>query len=351
MGNEKPGSLAENLTLRSNRSALGLSLNRLLTLAIFVIMFTIFSIFANNFFTVRGVLNLLVQTSTFTILGIGATFVLVVGCVDFSLGSVIALSGTAVYVFAALGIPIWIAAIAASLLGGVVGLANGFLVARVRLPSFLITFTMGMIVYGLLAAFGAYMAVHAGPPPQTTSMAHLGDLANSHVLRIISHGVNGEEIVVFPGISWIVIIMVVVAVLSHLFLVKTRFGRYLFLVGSNPEASHFSGIKVFRVKILAFVFGSVMAGLVGVLLTSRLGVPSGAAAGYEMIAIECAMIGGATLSGGTGSVGGTVIGSFLIATIAMGIAMVNVNQIYIPMLINGLILLVAVYLDQKRKMK
>ncbi len=130
---------------------------------------------------------------------------------------------------------------------------------------------------------------------------------------------------VFPGISWIIIIMVVVAVLSHLFLEKTRFGRYAFLVGSNPEASRLSGIKVIRVKILAFVFASMLAGLVGVLLASRLGVPPGAAAGYEMIGITCAMIGGASLSGGTGSVWGTVIGSFLISTLAMGISMVNVN--------------------------
>lgn len=351
MENENNTSLAEKSVQRIDRSLFGFSLNRLLTFAVFLIMFAFFSIFANNFFTVRGVLNLLVQTSTFTILGISATLVLVVGCVDFSLGSVIALSGTAVFVFTALGLPLWISMITASLLGGVVGLGNGFLVARVRLPSFLITFTMGMIVYGLLAAFGAYMAVHAGPPPQTSSLARLSDLANIPFLRIISHDANGAEIVVFPGISWIVIIMVVVAVFSHLFLVKTRFGRYLFLVGSNPEASRFSGIKVIRVKILAFVFASMLAGLVGVLLTSRLGVPSGAAAGYEMIAIECAMIGGANLSGGTGSVGGTVIGSFLISTIAMGIAMVNINQIYIPMLINGLILIVAVYLDQKRNRK
>jgi ribose transport system permease protein len=146
MENENNTSLAEKSVQRIDRSPFGFSLNSLLTFAVFLIMFAFFSIFANNFFTVRGVLNLLVQTSTFTILGISATLVLVVGCVDFSLGSVIALSGTAVFVFAALGLPLWISMITASLLGGVVGLGNGFLVARVRLPSFLITFTMGMIV-------------------------------------------------------------------------------------------------------------------------------------------------------------------------------------------------------------
>jgi ribose transport system permease protein len=349
--NENLDSLAEKTASRLNWSVPGLSSNILLPLVVFVIMFSIFSIFANNFFTIRSVLNLLVQTSIFTILGIGSFLVLVVGCIDFSLGAVIAFSGTAVVVFAAMGIPIWISMIAATILGGVIGFANGFLVAKVRLPSFIITFAMAMIVYGLLAGFRAFMVAHAGPVPQSANLGHLTDLADIPVFRIISHDANGAEIVIFPGISWIIIIMVVVAALSHLFLEKTRFGRYAFLVGSNPESSRLSGIKIIHVKVLAFVFTSMLAGLVGVLLASRMGGPPGAAAGYEMIAITCAMIGGASLSGGTGSVGGTVIGSFLLSTLAMGLTMMNMNQISLPMFLNGLILLGTVYLDQTRNRK
>ncbi len=183
MGNERPGLLAEKPTQRSNRSTLGLSLSRLLPFAVFVTMFTIFSIFANNFFTVRGVLNLLVQTSTFTILSIGACLVLVVGCIDFSLGAVIAFSGTAVVVFAAMGIPIWISMLAATILSGIIGLANGLLVARLHLPAFIATFAMAMVVYGLLAGFGAFIATHAGPVPYPANLAHLGDLANIPVIQ------------------------------------------------------------------------------------------------------------------------------------------------------------------------
>ena len=346
--NESPDPAAKSTASQWSRRMQKISWNGLFPFAIFIIMYVVFSIFAHNFFTVRGVLNLLIQTSTFTILGLGATFVLVVGCIDFSLGAVIALSGTAVYVFAAMGMPVWIAMIAASLLGGIVGLTNGFLVTRVRLSSFIITLAMAMLIYGLLSAFGAFMGTHAGPIPHPENLAHLGDMVNNPAFRIFSHNATGAETVLFPGISWIAIIMVIVAVLSHLLLKKTRFGRYSFLVGSNPLAAHFSGIKFIRIKVLAFVLASIMAGLVGVLLTSRLGGPPGAAAGYEMIAISCAMIGGASLSGGTGSVGGTVIGSFIISTLAMGISMVNVNQIYLPLFFNGLILLTVVYLDQKR---
>jgi ribose transport system permease protein len=345
----KNDSRAEKTAARLCWSPLGLSPNSLLLIAVFVIMFAIFSIFANNFFTVSNVLNLLVQTSTFTILGIGATLVLVVGCIDFSLGAVIALSGTALVVLAAMGLPIWISMIAAVVVGGVIGFVNGFLVARVRLPSFIVTFAMAMLVYGLLSALGAFLSAHAGTIPYPENLAHLGDLASNPVFRIISYDANGAEIVIFPGISWLIIIMVVVAVFSHLFLEKTRFGRYAFLIGSNSEASRFSGIKVVRIKILAFVFASMLAGLVGVLFTSRLGGPPGGAAGYEMIAIECAMIGGASLSGGAGSAGGTVIGSFLLSTLAMGLTMMNANAVALPTFLNGLILLSAVYLDQKRK--
>jgi ribose transport system permease protein len=351
MKNGKLDLLAAQSAPRLNWLSLGLSPNRFLPLAVFVIMFAIFSIFANNFFTVRSVLNLLVQTSTFAILGIGAALVLVVGCIDFSLGAVIAFSGTAVLMFARTGMPIWVAMTMACMVCGVVGLANGFLVARVRLSSFLVTLAMAMLIPGFSRALRAFMGALASPALHPENLKHIDDLATIPVFRIVSHDANGAKIVVFPGISWIVIIMVVVAVLSHLFLKKTRFGRYAFLVGSNPKASRFSGIKVVRIKIMAFVLASMLAGLVGVLLTSRLGGPPGGAVGYEIIAITCAMIGGASLSGGTGSVGGTVIGSFLLSTLAMGLTMMNVDQIYLPMFLNGLIVLGVVYLDQKRNGK
>ncbi len=332
-------------------SRLGGSLSRLLPVALFVLLFVIFSIFAHNFFTLSSVLNLMVQTSTFTILGIGAALVLVVGCIDFSLGAIITLGGTAVVVFAAMGLPIWEAMIAAMLVGGVVGLVNGFLVAKVHLPSFIVTFAMAMHIYGLLSAFGTFMGAHAGPIPHPENLEHLGDLATSPAFKIVSHGANGVETAIFPGISWIIIIMVAIAVLSHLVLVKTRFGRYAFLVGANSEAARFSGIKVVRVKILAFWAAGCLAGLVGVLLTSRLGGPPGGAVGYEMIAITCAMIGGASLSGGTGSIWGTVIGSFIVMTLQMGLTMMNVNHASLPVLFNGVIVLCAVYLDQLRTRK
>lgn len=339
--------LVERHTQRLDRRSPGQSLKGLLTLGVFVVMFVIFSIFANNFFTVRSVLNLLVQTSTFTILSIGSALVLIVGGVDFSLGAVVAFSGTAVVAFALTGIPIWISMVLAVSLGGIIGSVNGFLVARRHLPSFLTTFAMGILIYGILGGFYAFAASH---PPPFPLPASLGDLANVPVFKIFSRDATGASIMVFPGVSWIVIIMVFVAALFDLILTKTRIGRYFYLVGSNPDASRLSGIKVIRVKVLAFVFAGLLAGLVGVLLASRMMAPPGGAAGYEMIGIICAMIGGASLAGGAGSVVGTVIGSFLLSTLSMGLTMMNANP-YIPTFLNGFIVLAAVYLDQVRNRK
>jgi ribose transport system permease protein len=345
--NEDPALLAENPAQPFNRRPLEQSLGRFLTLVVFVVMFAIFSIFAHNFFTLRSLLNLLVQTSAFTILSIGSALVLIVGGVDFSLGAVVAFSGTAVVAFAMSGIPVWISMILAVGLGGMIGFVNGYLVARRHLPSFIITFAMAMLIYGILGGFDAFAASHPAPFPLPAS---LGDLANVPVLRILSHDASGASVVLFPGLSWIIIIMAFVAVLFHFILTKTRIGRYFFLVGSNSEASRLSGIEVIRVRVLAFVLAGLLAGLVGVLLASRMGAPPGGAAGYEMIGIICAMIGGASLMGGAGSVGGTVIGSFLLSTLSMGLTMMNANP-YLPTFLNGLIVLAAVYLDQVRNKK
>ncbi|MBN1121125.1 MAG: ABC transporter permease [Anaerolineae bacterium] len=312
-------------------------------LVVFVGVYAFFSIFANNFFTVPSILALLIQTSTFAILSVGAALVLIVGGIDFSLGAVIMLSGSAVVIFATMGIPIWLSMIMAICLGGIVGLLNGFLVVKMRLPSFLTTFAVAMLIHGFLGYARSLAPAGHSPVPDS-----LGNLAYAPLFRIFRYDATGARSMVFPGISWIVIIMVLVTVFFHLLLAKTRIGRYLYLVGSNTEASRFSGIKVNRVRILAYVLASMLAGLSGILLASRLVGPPGGAKGYEIIGIACAMIGGASLSGGAGSIGGTVIGSLILSTLAMGLSMMNTSNPALPTLFNGFIILFVVSVDQIR---
>jgi ribose transport system permease protein len=330
------------MTISTKTGSWPVSINRLLTLGILAVMFVVFSAFAHNFFTVRNVLNLLVQTSTYTIVAIGAAFVMIVGGIDFSLSVVVMLSGHVVVWLAVASVPIWLSMIVAASLGGITGFANGFAVARLRIPSFLATMGTAMIAGGTLGVVAGYM--HPTKIPES-----LGDLGNVPVFRIYSRDAAGANTIVFPGISWIVIIMVFLVLLFQFVATKTVIGRHAYLVGSNQEAARFSGIKVHRVKLAAFMLAGLLAGLVGVLLASRLvTTPGGASGGYEIIGMICAMIGGASLSGGTGSIGGTVIGSFLLSTLAMGLTMLNTSGPTVFLFFAALVVLVAVYLDQIR---
>ncbi|HTP57320.1 MAG TPA: ABC transporter permease, partial [Spirochaetia bacterium] len=229
---------------------------------------------------------------------------------------------------------------------GLIGCLNGFLITRLRLPPFLATLGTGMIIYGFLG-FLAHLAFNLPPPPHPIP-DNLGDLANHPVLKISSRDPAGQSVVVFPGISWIIIITVVTAVLLHVASNRARMGRLMRLVGSNEVAARFSGVRVERVKLFAYTLAAALAALSGVLLTSRLGLPPGGAVGYEMVGITCAMIGGASLSGGVGSIGGTVVGSLIISVLSMGLTMLNNSNPALPLMFNGVVVLAAVWLDQVR---
>jgi ribose transport system permease protein len=319
----------------------------LIPLSIFAVMFVLFSIFGSNFFTVQSLINLPEQTSLLAILSLGSTLVLIVGEIDFSLGVIGILAGVAFVVFLSMGVPFGSSIALAIGMGGAVGSLNGYLVARMRLSSFIVTIGMAMLIGGLLQGLSSLSfssQVPLPPPPSS-----LGDLANKKVFEITSTDPSGASIVAFPGVSWLVISMVLIALLAYFVLEHTRFGRYLFLVGSNPDASRLSGIDIIRVKSLAFVGAGMLAGVTGVLASSLLQMPSGGGNGIEMSGIICAMIGGASISGGTGNVWGTIIGAFILTILAMGLAMTPVNHLFLPTLLNGLIILCVVSLDQLRK--
>ncbi len=326
------------------------ALNRLVPLAVFVLLFATFSVVAHNFCTLGSVLNLLTRTSILAILSIGSLVVLMVGAIDFSLGAVMAVSGIATFVFIAMGAPVWLSMLLGIAIGGVVGLANGLLVARLRLPSFLTTLAMAILIYGTLGV--VFLSPKGGnPAPPPTMPASLGDLAGGHVLRITARDASGAVVEVFPGISWIVVIMAAVAVVSALILERSRYGRLLHLVGINPEAARLSGVRVVLVKAMAFVCAGLLAGLAAVLLTSLLLMPPVGVSGYEFLAVECAIIGGASLSGGRGSVMGTVIGCLILSTLDKGLTMSDADHLYLPMVLNGIILVGTVALDQARSGK
>ena len=310
------------------------ALDRFITLGAVIVLFVVFSITATNFFTVRNVLSLALQTSTITIMGIGVTFAIITGGIDLSIGSVVALTGTIAVMVAIAGVPIWLSLIVGILTGSFCGLLNGLMITRLKLPPFIATLGMTFVARGVALTITNAAAY---PAPEG-----FGVLGNGAILG------TGPQ---FPGIPYPVIIMIVVALLFHFILSKTRIGRYTFAVGSNEEAARLSGIKVKQIKIIAYIICGTLAGLVGVILASRMVTSQpNSASGYELNAIASAVIGGTSLMGGVGTVGGTVIGSFIIGILTVGLTMSGANY-YMQQIVIGLVVIGAVTIDQLKGRK
>jgi ribose transport system permease protein len=310
----------------------GLALDRFLTVGAVVVLFAVFSITAKNFFTMRSVLSLLLQTSTTTLMGIGVTFTIITAGIDLSIGSVVAFTGTIAVIAAIAGVPIWISWLIGVAAGGVCGLANGLMITKLKLPPFIATLGMTFVIRGVALTI---TNANAWPAPES-----FGALGNDAIFR------TGNQ---FPGISYPVIIMIIVAVLCHFILKKTRVGRYTYAIGSNEEAARLSGIRVTRVKILAYVACALCAGVVGTILASRMVTSQpNSAIGYELNAIASSVIGGTSLMGGVGTVGGAVIGSFIIGILTVGLTMQGANY-FMQQIIIGLVVIFAVYFDQFRR--
>jgi ribose transport system permease protein len=307
------------------------ALDRLITFGTVIVLFIFFSITAPYFFTLRSVLSLALQTSAVTIMGIGVTFTIITGGIDLSIGSVIALTGTVAVMVAIAGVPIWLSMLVGLLVGGVCGFLNGLMVTKLKLPPFVATLGMMMVARGVALTI---TNANAWPAPEA-----FGDLGNNTLFR------TGPE---FPGIPVPVLIMIAVALIFAFILSKTRIGRYTYAVGSNEESARLSGIKVNQVKNIAYIISGLLAGLVGIILSSRMITSQpNSAVGYELNAIAAAVIGGTSLMGGVGTVLGTVIGSFIIGILTVGLTMGGANY-FLQQIVIGLVLVGAVTIDQLR---
>jgi len=316
------------------------SIDKFITLGALVLLFAVFSFTANNFFTVRNVLTMALQTSTITMMGIGVTLVIITGGIDLSIGSIVALSGTAAVLLANTGVPSSLAMAFGVLVGMVCGGGNGLLITKLRLPPFIATLGSMMILRGVVLTI---TNANSSPAPED-----FGDLGNNTLFKVTQPNPDGGVLTVFPGISFIVLIMIAVAVLFWFVLTKTKVGRYTYAIGSNEEAARLSGIPVARIKAYNYIFSGFLAGLVGVILASRMvtSQPNGGI-GYEMNAIASAVIGGTSLMGGVGTVGGTVIGSFIIGTLSTGLTMQGASY-FAQQIVIGSVVILAVAVDQIR---
>jgi ribose transport system permease protein len=307
----------------------GLAVDKFIRYIAIAALFIVFSITAKNFFTVRSVLSLALQTSAITIMGIGETFAILTAGIDLSIGSVIALSGTIAVMAAINGVPIWLSMIVGLLVGVGCGFLNGLMITKMKLPPFIATLGMMMVARGVALTI---TNANAWPAPEA-----FGELGNGTIFG------TGPQ---FPGISYPVLVMIAVAIIFSFILSKTRLGRYTYAVGSNEEAARRAGINVNRVKTITYIFSGLLAALVGVILASRMTTSQpNSAIGYEMNAIAAAVIGGTSLMGGVGTIGGTVIGSFIIGILTVGLTMQGANY-FMQQIVIGLVVVGAVTVDQ-----
>ena len=300
----------------------------------FVVLFILFSLTAKNFFTIRNILTLALQTSTITLMGIGVTFCIITGGIDLSIGSVVALTGTVAVIAANTGVPIWLSWMIGLCVGIVCGLFNGLLIVGLKLPPFIATLGMMMVDRGIVLTITNAMSK---PAPEA-----FGVLGNNTIFRV------GPK---FPGIAYPVVIMIFMAILFSFILRKTRIGRYTYAIGSNEEVSRLSGIRVARIKVIDYIFCGFLAGLTGIILASRMvtSQPNGGQ-GYEMNAIASAVIGGTSLMGGVGTISGTVIGSFIIGILSVGLTMEGASY-FVQQIVIGLVVIGAVAIDQLQRRK
>ncbi len=278
-----------------------------------------------TFLTVNNLLNVARQISINGILAVGVTLVLLTGGVDLSLGSVVAL---ACVVAASLAHPgdhsVLIPVLAGIAAGAACGATNGLMVTRGMIPSFIAT--LGMMT----AARGLALVLAKGRPVSNLS---------PEFTRI------GGDLGMLPIPA---IVLAAFAVGTAIVLRNLRLGRHLYAVGGNADAARASGISVGHVRMIAYTVCGAFAGVAGVVLASRIttGQPN-AAAGYELDAIAAVVIGGTSLSGGVGTIGGTILGALLVGVINNGLDLMNVSSYY-QAIVKGVIIVGAVWLDRNR---
>ena len=296
-----------------------------------IVIFAFFSIVGDNFFNYGNITNILFSTVVIGLLALGTTFVIITGGIDLSIGTGMALCAVMSGVFIVnLGVPLPLGVLGAILFGGLIGLVNGFSVAVLKLPPFIATLAMMLVAQGL-----ALVVSHSAPIYFSDSPAYI-DLSIGSIIP----GAN------FPNA---VLVLAFAAVIAGVVLNRTVMGRYTYSIGSNEEATALSGIDVRRWKIVIYTVAGLFTGLAGVMISARLGSAQPATGmGYELQAIAAVVIGGTSLTGGKGSIVGTVIGALIISVLNNGLQIMSIPQEWQNVIL-GIVILLAVYADMARK--
>ncbi len=287
------------------------------------LMIVFFAIMSDNFLSMRNLMNVAKQVSIFGVASVGMTYVILLGGIDLATGSIISFVNiVAAYFMVNMGLNPILAVIGSLVISTIIGLLNGVIIAEIGMPPLIVTFASQTIFAGL-----AYI-ICKGTPISRFPESFLA----------MGQGYVGP--IPIP-----VIIMVLCFAVGAFILSKTYFGRYFYAIGGNEEAAVLSGIQVKKVKYIVYALSGLFAGIAGLVMLARAntGQPN-AGLGYEFDVITCVVLGGVSVSGGSGKMSNVIAGVLIIGVLSNGMVLLNVSS-YMQMVIKGIILLLAVGSD------
>jgi ribose/xylose/arabinose/galactoside ABC-type transport system permease subunit len=298
-------------------------------IALVVLVIVVYlSLATDTFFTAGNLAVVSRQISLNAVIAMGMTLVILTGGIDLSVGSVVAITSVMLGLsMVRWGMPIWISIGIAILIGAVIGLINGTLLVKTKLPPFIVTLGMMGLARGAALVITKGTSISGFP-------AQYFPIGQGFV----------SDLIPIP-----VVIAVVLAVFVHIILSRTTFGRRIYLLGSNEEAALLSGININRMKIWIYMICSALAAIEAVIETSRMATGQPASgSGYELTAIGSVVIGGASMNGGEGTVLGTILGAILLGLITNGLILLGISA-YWQQVFSGAIIILAVALDTWRR--
>lgn len=292
----------------------------------FVVMMAIFSLLSPYFLKVDNLLAIALQSSINAVIALGMTMVIITGGIDLSVGSVVALAGVVMATLMKNGTPVLFAVGVGFLIGLVCGALNGVLISKVKLAPFIVTLGSMSFIRGIALLYTNGQPIYGVPA----------------AIRWLGSGSLG--IVPVP-----VLIATLAAIITFWLLRRTKIGEYTLAMGGNEEATRLSGINVDRYKMIIYIFSGLCSALGAILLTARVNAAEPiAGANFEMDAIAAAVMGGTSLSGGVGSVWGTISGALIIGGLRNGLNLLNVQAFYQQVAI-GIVIVLACVIDKLRK--
>lgn len=324
----------------SNNNALLMTLLKGRTFIVLIVLLIFFSITANNFLSINTFLLIGKHVALYGILAIGMTYVIITGGIDLSVGAVVGLSGmvaggllqkglTLEFAGVTIYFSVPLVVIIAILVGAIVGVINGIIITKFNVAPFIATLGTMYICRG-------FANLHSNG-------ATYSDLKGYEGLGNQGWTFFGSTVF---GIPVGLLILAILAVIFSIILKKTVFGWHVFSIGGNEKAAKLSGVKVDKVKILVYMISGICAAVVGIIACSQLAAAHPATGeSWEMNAIAAAVLGGTSMAGGIGTIGGTIVGAFVIGVINDGMVMCGVSEFW-QMVIKGLVIIVAVVIDQ-----